>query len=243
MLQTCTWRKQVNNLALRGTSMKLGLSQIRELAVLISYEQEFNPQLSLEKAFNHIIQNHHKLGQKVKFEELTEEEFIEFENYATKLKKNIENFSTKNHFDKLPDVTDDIDVPAYLRTLVEGVKTNRFEIDEMIDKHIQGSWSVQRLELVNLQILRVAVFEILFTDEKTVPNVVAVNEAIELAKFYSDDRARKFINGILSNILTEVKSSDEKQDELVEEVVELASDDIEDLIETVEDLNDDSSVE
>ena len=54
--------------------MKFGLSQIRELAVLISYEQEFNPQLSLESAFNHILQNHKKLGQKVNFEELTEEE-------------------------------------------------------------------------------------------------------------------------------------------------------------------------
>lgn len=187
--------------------MKLGLSQIRELAVLISYEQEFNPQLSLESAFNHILQNHKKLGQKVNFEELTEEEFIEYENHAIKLKDSIENFSAKNHFDKLPDVTEDVTVPAYLRTLVEGVKANRFEIDQMIDNHIHGNWSVQRLELVNLQILRVAVFELLFTNEETVPRVVAVNEAIELAKLYSDDRARKFINGILSNVLAELKAN------------------------------------
>lgn len=187
--------------------MKLGLSQIRELAVLISYEQEFNPQLSLESAFKHILQNHKKLGQKVNFEELTEEEFIEYENHAIKLKDSIENFSAKNHFDKLPDVTEDVTVPAYLRTLVEGVKANRFEIDQMIDNHIHGNWSVQRLELVNLQILRVAVFELLFTDEETVPRVVAVNEAIELAKLYSDDRARKFINGILSNVLAELKAN------------------------------------
>lgn len=215
--------------------MKLGLSQIRELAVLISYEQEFNPQLSLESAFNHIIQNHKKLGQKVNFEELTEEEFVEFENYATKLKTSIENFSAQNHFDKLADVNEDIDVPNYLRTLVEGVKTNRFEIDEMIDKHIQGNWSVQRLELVNLQILRVSVFEMMFVDEKTVPNVVAVNEAIELAKFYSDDRARKFINGVLSNVLTNIKEDGTDSDK-----VELPNDVFEDLVENVEDLEDDS---
>ena len=112
-----------------------------------------------------------------------------------------------DHFDIFPDVTEDVTVPAYLRTLVEGVKANRFEIDQMIDKHIRGNWSVQRLELVNLQILRVAVFELLFTDEETVPSVVAVNEAIELAKLYSDDRARKFINGILSNVLAELKAN------------------------------------
>ncbi|MGY0837051.1 transcription antitermination factor NusB [Aerococcus urinaeequi] len=193
--------------------MKLGLSQIRELAVLISYQQEFNPQLSLESAFKHILQNHKKLGQKVNFEELTEEEFIEYENHAIKLKDSIEHISTKNHFDKLPDVTEDVTVPAYLRTLVEGVKANRFEIDQMIDNHIHGNWSVQRLELVNLQILRIAVFELLFTDKETVPRVVAVNEAIELAKLYSDDRARKFINGILSNILAELKANEDTNDE------------------------------
>ncbi|RPA60141.1 transcription antitermination factor NusB [Aerococcus agrisoli] len=224
--------------------MNLGPSQIRELAVLISYEQEFNPQLSLEKAFNHIIHNHDKLGQKVNFEELTEEEFVEFENYATKLKENIENFSAKNHFDRILDedevLAEDIDVPDYLRVLVEGVKANRFEIDQMIDKHIQGNWSVQRLELINLQILRVAVFEILFTDDKDVPNVVAVNEAIELAKFYSDDRARKFINGVLSNILNDVNETKaEKASDAATEQVELETDAFEELVENVEDLQED----
>ena len=64
-------------------------------------------------------------------------------------------------------------------------------------------WTLQRLSKVDLMILRLAVYEILHEDD--VPNRVALNEALELAKTYSDDSSRKFINGVLSVIISEQK--------------------------------------
>lgn len=83
-----------------------------------------------------------------------------------------------------------------------GILANIESIDSYIDKYAIG-WSVQRLAKTDLAILRMGVYEIVFDDE--IPDAVAVNEAVELAKEFSGDKAPAFINAVLSKI---VKSKD-----------------------------------
>ncbi|WP_071130316.1 transcription antitermination factor NusB [Enterococcus timonensis] len=92
-------------------------------------------------------------------------------------------------------------VPAYLDLLVEGVVAKKEELDEIITSHLQKNWTLKRIAKVDLVILRLAIFEMKFVDEEDVPDRVALNEALELAKKYSDDASRKFINGVLSNVM------------------------------------------
>lgn len=80
----------------------------------------------------------------------------------------------------------------------KGINNNLETIDSTIDSASKG-WNVERLSKVDLAILRIAVYEILFDDD--IPDSVAANEAVELAKEFSSDKAPMFINGILGNVI------------------------------------------
>lgn len=86
----------------------------------------------------------------------------------------------------------------YSKELFGGVISNKDNLDEIINKYSKG-WKSRRLPKVNLAILRLAVYEIMFVDE--VPDGVAVNEAVELAKTYSGEGDYSFINGILGAVI------------------------------------------
>ncbi|MHC5372605.1 transcription antitermination factor NusB [Enterococcus sp. LJL120] len=103
-----------------------------------------------------------------------------------------------DHQDLLND-EEDAFVPAYLDLLVEGVVAKQAEIDGIIAKHLKAKWTVSRIAKMDLIILRIAIFEILYVED--VPATVALNEALELAKTFSDDQSRKFVNGVLSNVI------------------------------------------
>ena len=85
------------------------------------------------------------------------------------------------------------------RELAEGVEAHREELDDEIEAHAKG-WSVDRLAPLDLNVMRVALFEIEHTD---VPPEVAIDEAVEIAKEYCGADAPKFINGILGAIVRE----------------------------------------
>lgn len=107
-------------------------------------------------------------------------------------------------------LTDDPDqivpVPEYLTTLVTGVLAHQSELDVQISKYLSAGWQLQRIAKTDLIILRVAFFEIEHVPD--VPNRVAVNEALELAKNFSDDRSRRFINGVLAHTLDDDDAAD-----------------------------------
>ena len=88
---------------------------------------------------------------------------------------------------------------AYSIALVRGVQNNVEKIDELIEKYLKG-WKLNRIVRLDLIIIRVAIFE-MTSPELEVPQTVALNEAIEIAKTYSDEKSAKFINGILSNLV------------------------------------------
>ncbi|MCL5950703.1 MAG: transcription antitermination factor NusB [Chloroflexi bacterium] len=84
--------------------------------------------------------------------------------------------------------------------LVEGVLSYRPELDKIISRHAP-EWPVDQLAVVDRNILRIALYELLHVDE--VPIKVAVNEAVELAKTFGSDTAPRFVNGVLGAFLTE----------------------------------------
>jgi N utilization substance protein B len=86
---------------------------------------------------------------------------------------------------------------GYARQIVQGIIDEHEQIDDLLETYSQG-WALDRMPNLDRAILRVAVWELLFNDE--VPDAVAVNEAVELAKELSTDDSGSFINGLLSRI-------------------------------------------
>lgn len=88
----------------------------------------------------------------------------------------------------------------YIRRLVTGVAEHAAELDTYIEKYAKG-WRFERISLVASAIMRVAMFEILYMPD--IPNGVAINEAVEIAKKYEEPKTVQFINGILGSFLRE----------------------------------------
>jgi N utilization substance protein B len=86
----------------------------------------------------------------------------------------------------------------YTVTVAKGVTQHAAHIDDLISAHLQG-WTLDRLPAVDRAILRVAVWELLHADD--VPEPVAVDEAVELAKKLSTDESPGFVNGVLGQIM------------------------------------------
>lgn len=93
----------------------------------------------------------------------------------------------------------DIDpLNPYTETVARGVTDHAAHIDDLISSHLQG-WTLERLPAVDRAILRVAVWELLHADD--VPEPVAVDEAVELAKELSTDDSPGFVNGVLGQVM------------------------------------------
>ena len=86
---------------------------------------------------------------------------------------------------------------GYAFSIVSGFEAHRDEVDAYLEAYSQG-WSLERMPTVDRAIMRVATWEIVFNDD--IPDAVAVNEAVELAKEYSTDDSPGFINGLLQKI-------------------------------------------
>ena len=93
----------------------------------------------------------------------------------------------------------------YVNKLLEGVKKYQTEIDNIIDRTSQ-SWKIERMSLIDLNIVRIAVYEMLYST-KQVPFKVCINEAVEMAKTYGTEDSTKFINGLLDKISNKVQYS------------------------------------
>lgn len=91
-----------------------------------------------------------------------------------------------------------VDSLIYLKDLVLGVAAKEEFLDEEISKRLQN-WSIHRIELTTLLILRIAAYELYFHEEID-PSIV-MNEAIELTKSFNNENASKFVNGVLQGIL------------------------------------------
>jgi transcription antitermination protein NusB len=90
------------------------------------------------------------------------------------------------------------EVQAFTSHLVLGVITNKAEIDRII-RRFAVDWSLERMPVVDRNVLRCAIYELLW--ESDIPAMATINEAIELAKRFADDEAKRFINGLLDHVL------------------------------------------
>ena len=87
---------------------------------------------------------------------------------------------------------------AYTRRLLKGVTTKEESIDAVL-RNIVKNWDIKRIAIIDRNILRIAIYEILYLDD--IPPKVSMDEAIEIAKIYSTADSSKFVNGILDRVL------------------------------------------
>lgn len=96
-----------------------------------------------------------------------------------------------------------IDEPEFAWKILKGIIENI----AAIDKKIEGSapdWPLKQISIIDRNILRIGLYELLYADKNEVPAKVAINEAIELAKNYSGQNSPKFINGVLGAVFKEI---------------------------------------
>lgn len=98
------------------------------------------------------------------------------------------------------DIEDVVD-KTYMIKICNLLKENNDKINELINKYAKN-WTIERMPKVDLAILKLSICEILFMQE--IPNKVSINEAVEIAKVYCDDKTPKFINGILGSVVNEL---------------------------------------
>ena len=89
---------------------------------------------------------------------------------------------------------------TFISDVVKGIENNITKIEEKISENLKKEWKIERISKINLVLLKLAIYEILYTET---PYKVAINEAIEIAKKYGDDSSPNFVNGILASIVKE----------------------------------------
>lgn len=98
----------------------------------------------------------------------------------------------------------DIDEPQFAWKITNGIVGHLTEIDKVIER-AAPEWPIPQIAIVDRNILRIGIYELLYADKEEIPHKVAINEAIELAKNYGGQNSSKFINGVLGTIYNEIK--------------------------------------
>lgn len=96
-----------------------------------------------------------------------------------------------------------IDEIDFIHALVDGIMKNRKKIDAIMEK-AAPEWPIGQIALVDRNVLRLGLYELLFGDHEAVPPKVAINEAIELAKNFGGENSGKFVNGVLGTVYKEI---------------------------------------
>ena len=102
------------------------------------------------------------------------------------------------------------EVQDYLKEIKDGIEEHKDEINELINHNLKANWSLNRISKINLSLIKIAIFEMLYFN---LPYKIAINEVVELAKKYADDQAPTFINGILASVVKEKGLEEEKKSE------------------------------
>lgn len=95
----------------------------------------------------------------------------------------------------------DEEAKKYITDAILGIQKNQQEILDDIEKNLKEEWKLNRISKMDLSILKLAIYEIKFSD---IPYKVSINEAVELAKKYGEDKSKNFVNGILASIVKEM---------------------------------------
>lgn len=100
----------------------------------------------------------------------------------------------------------EIEDKSFVWQIVTGVVSNISKIDEIIEK-AAPEWPIQQITIVDRNILRIGLYELLFEDKEEVPPKVAINEAIELAKTFGGENSGAFVNGVLGTVYSQIENN------------------------------------
>lgn len=144
------------------------------------------------------------LSRSIAMQSLYEWDFMKFNEARLKdiIDRNIKEFAPG---------MDDVD---FVKKIVYGVIKHLPEINKIIEK-CAPQWPLSQINIIDRNVLRIGVFELLFGNKDEVPPKVAINEAIELAKNFSGETSGKFVNGVLGTIYKEIEEVNNKK---IEEV-------------------------
>ena len=96
---------------------------------------------------------------------------------------------------------------TYMTETINGITKNKEKILELISQNLKEKWDISRVSKINITLLKLATYEIMYTE---LPYKVVVNEAVEIAKKYGDDTSPAFINGVLANIIKQTRIANEE---------------------------------
>ena len=120
--------------------------------------------------------------------------------YSLEIQK-VENVQEQiNLYFESNNITDE-EAKKYIANAVNGIEEHQEEILKDIETNLKEEWKLSRISKMDLTILKLAIYEIKYTD---VPYKVSINEAVELAKKYGEDKSKKFVNGILASVVKEM---------------------------------------
>ncbi len=100
----------------------------------------------------------------------------------------------------------DSNVQEYIKSEVNGIYENIDDITNLISNNLKKDWQIERLSKINLALLKLAIYEIIYVK---IPYKIIINEVVELAKKYGEDSSHSFINGVLASVVKENNLNEE----------------------------------
>ena len=92
----------------------------------------------------------------------------------------------------------DKDAIDYIKDIIIGTNKNNSEIEKTISENIKSDWDISRISKIDLTLLKLGIYEIVYSK---LPYKVVINEVVELAKKYGDDKSKSFVNGVLAGVI------------------------------------------
>lgn len=125
---------------------------------------------------------------------------IAFELIYSMISQNIKNDEYKDYINTFIEgqEIEDNKIIKYIEDIAYGIQENNENIIKQISDCLAQEWSLERISKIDISILKIAIYEILY---KNIPFKVSINEAVELAKAFGDDKSPSFVNGVLASIV------------------------------------------
>lgn len=118
--------------------------------------------------------------------------------YSLEIQKSYEDEDIELYFEDIE--LDSENIKRQIKEDVNSIKENNEELENQISANLKSDWNIERISKVNIVLLKLAIYEMLY---KKVPYKVVINEVVELAKKYGEDTSSSFINGVLATVVKE----------------------------------------
>lgn len=118
--------------------------------------------------------------------------------YSLEIQKSYEDEDIELYFEDIE--LDSESIKKQIKEDVNNIKNNNEELENQISANLKSDWKIERISKVNIVLLKLAIYEMLY---KKVPYKVVINEVVELAKKYGEDTSSSFINGVLATVVKE----------------------------------------